>query len=83
MYIFGHSSKKVLAQTQIVARNDYARGVIVPVVLLHARAHGFESGQSGWVAEMLESMMLFVVVSVLEKVCFVVFRVRWCLHNRR
>ena len=36
-------------------------------------ACGFEFGRSGWVAEKLESLMLFLLVCVLEKKHFVAF----------
>ena len=36
-------------------------------------ARGFEFGRSSWVAERLESLMLFLLVFVLAKVHFVAF----------
>ena len=55
----------------------------VELAQLDGCTRGFEAGRSGWVAERLESWMLFVVVSVLEKVHTVVFRVRRCLGKRK
>ena len=55
----------------MVARNACEQGSISLSGYFCTR--GFEFGRSGWVAEKLESLMLFLLVFVLEKVHFVAF----------
>ena len=76
---FGYSRKKAFAQTQIVARNACEQGsirwvvIVVRVGLSLVRLGCWEVG----------IVVVPMVVSVLEKVHFVVFRVRRCLRKRK